>query len=213
MTSPEAAEDLVVSAALALVAEHGWSRLSMAAVAARAGLPLLDVYRAVPSKAMLPALVVAATDRAVLAGGTADAAESPRDRLFDVLMRRFDALQARRPGMVALMRGLRSDPVALSRFAPRLARSLGWMLEAADIPSGGIVGALRTQALAVVHADALRVWLDDDTPDMAKTMAAVDRGLARLETVVRFLPAGFRVGAPSDVRTPAPPPASEPESA
>jgi ubiquinone biosynthesis protein COQ9 len=82
--------------------------------------------------------------------------------------------------------------VSLLRLSPSVAASLGWMLEAAGIPAGGLAGGMRINALGLVYANTLRVWLDDDTADMARTMAAVDRGLGRLEQAARLFPARAR---------------------
>jgi hypothetical protein len=144
--------------------------------------------------------------------GAADPEEAPRDRLFDVLMRRFDALQARRAGTVAILRALPFDPASVARLLPRLARSLVWMLESAGVSTIGLPGALRVKALGVVYLYALRAWVDDDTPDMARTMAALDRALRNAERLARRLPSGSQRATGSDSRNTAdiesPPPPS-----
>jgi hypothetical protein len=38
---------------------------------------------------------------------------------------------------------------------------------------------LRAQGLAVLYANVLRVWVNDDDPGLARTMAALDRELGR----------------------------------
>ena len=42
--------DRIIDATVAGIAELGWRRLSLAAIAARAGLPIIAVYRTFPSK-------------------------------------------------------------------------------------------------------------------------------------------------------------------
>ena len=46
-------------------------------------------------------------------------------------------------------------------------------------------GELRKLALAKVYGDVLRIWLDDDDPGMARTMAQLDRKLRDAETIAR----------------------------
>jgi AcrR family transcriptional regulator len=204
MTADNEIIDRMTRAALALASERGWRTMSLAEVVARAEVPLLDAYQAVPSKTALLARLIDSSDRAVLSGGAATMTDTARDRLFDVVMRRFDSLQSRRQGMVAILRDLPCDPPALLCLLPRFARSMAWMLEAAGISSSGL-GSLRIKGLALVYLNALRVWLEDDSPDMARTMAAVDKGLRRAEQLARSLPG-------ADRRSPwgRPPPPAEP---
>jgi AcrR family transcriptional regulator len=191
MTADNEIIDRMTRAALALASERGWRTMSLAEVVARAEVPLLDAYQAIPSKTALLARLIDSSDRAVLAGGVATTTDTARDRLFDVVMRRFDSLQSRRQGMVAILRDLPCDPPALLCLLPRFARSMAWMLEAAGISSSGLAGSLRIKGLALVYLNALRVWLEDDSPDMARTMAAVDTGLRRAERIARSLPMRF----------------------
>ena len=103
----------------------------------------------------------------------------PRDRLFDMLMARFDALQQHRAGVLSMMVALRTDPGTAALLYAGTLRSMRWLLDAAAIPVSGLLGALRVQGLLVLWLYALRAWEQDDSPDLTATMAAVDRGLDR----------------------------------
>ena len=56
-----------------------------------------------------------------------------------------------------------------------------WMLEAAGLQTTGLKGAVRVAGLSGLYIKTLWVWRDDDSPDMAKTMAALDKNLTRAE--------------------------------
>jgi hypothetical protein len=45
---------------------------------------------------------------------------------------------------------------------------------------------VRIKGLALIYANGLRVWLADDTVEMAKTMPAVDQGLRRAEGLAQL---------------------------
>jgi hypothetical protein len=66
-------------------------------------------------------------------------------------------------------------------------RSQQWMLTAADVDAAGPRGMVRAQGLAVLFASVLRTWVDDDDPGLARTMAALDRALARGQRWSGFL--------------------------
>jgi AcrR family transcriptional regulator len=182
------AEDRILDAALAVAARDGWRAASFARIAAAAEVELATLYALFPSKPALLAGLLRKIDRAVLAGGAPARGEgSPRDRLFDGVMRRFDALQPWRAGLLAIVNdGV--DPLSGLALAGPFARSMAWMLEAAGIASGGLAGRMRAAGLAVVYARAFRAWLEDDSADLGKTMAALDRGLAQAERWASALP-------------------------
>jgi AcrR family transcriptional regulator len=184
----DATEDLV-AAALRLAETRGWRRLSLLEVAKEAGVSLAEAYARLPSKAHLLEAILAGVDRQVLAAGPAADGDSPRDRLFEVLMRRFDAMQERRAGYLAILNDVILDPFSLVPALPAFARSMTWMLEAAAIPTDGPVGNLRAKALAAVYLNVLRTWRTDDSVDLARTMAALDRSLRQIESMAERCPA------------------------
>lgn len=177
--------DVVLEAAMVLAGRTGWRRLTLAEIAAEAGVTLAELYGAFPDKAGILRHFGRRIDERVLAGTGADmAAESRRDRLFDVLMRRFDALVPYRDGVRALSREAVRDPSLALCGAPGLLRAMAWSLEAAGIRADGLAGVVRTKALAVLYLSVLRVWLEDESPDMAATMAALDARLGRADRIL-----------------------------
>ena len=182
----------IIDAAMTLAAERGWRDLSLAEIAEAAKLPLSKVYPVFPSKHAILRDLSRRVDAEVLAGEDAEAREgSARDRLFDVLMRRFDAPAPHKAALGHILYDVGRDPVAACGALTQLRKSMACMLEAADLSAGGLRGALRVKAVGLVYLDTLRVWLRDDSPDLAKTMAALDRDLRRLEVLARF---GVRPG-------------------
>jgi AcrR family transcriptional regulator len=185
----------IARAAIDLAAVRGWHALTMAEIATAAGMSLAELYRHVPSKADLLRIFAGMVDEAVLAEGPPDTEDSPRDRLFDLLMRRFDALNAHRDGITRLLRDLRYDVPALAGHREPLERSMRWMLEAGGLSASGLVGALKVRALGLIYLLVLRIWADDDSEDMARTMAALDRRLNQAEQFANtFEPGGRRGG-------------------
>ena len=62
------------------------------------------------------------------------------------------------------------------------------MLEAARLSTSGCRGRLRVKGLMAIYLATLRVWLRDETNDLAKTMAALDGQLRRVEALIGRLP-------------------------
>ena len=183
----------IVDAALALAAERRWRDVALADIAARAGVSLVNLYRHCPSKAAAVAAFLRRIDAAVLAGTHGDDGDtSARDRLFDVIMRRFDALAPYKKAVASILADIPADPIAALAEAGPFLRSMAWMLEAAGLSAAGLRGALRVKGLALVYVATLRVWLNDDSSDLARTMAALDRNLRRAESLIKLLPPALR---------------------
>ena len=188
--------DRIVAAFLALLAEKSFESIGLVDIAERAGVSLADMRDEFTSKLGIYAAHVKAIDRRVLTGGDDDMAEeSPRERLFDVLMRRLEAMAPHKEAVRSLLRSVRRDPPLALALNGLAVRSQQWMLAAANIDSAGPRGVLRAQGLAVLYAQVLQVWVDDDDPGLARTMAALDRGLGRgarwvtlLDDLCRFVP-------------------------
>jgi AcrR family transcriptional regulator len=184
---------VAAQALMSLLCEKGWAGISLSDVAGKAGMSLAELRALVPAKeALLPALS-AELDRQVLAGlDKADEALPPRDRLFDVLMRRIEALAPYKPAFQRLVDDGMRAPLAGLAIAFSVERAMPWMLEAAGIPSSGLGGRLKSKALAAVYLAAVKAWLKDDSADLGPTMAALDKALARAESLQALLPKPIR---------------------
>ncbi len=174
-----------------VVARHGWGGLTMRRVSDASGVSLAELRRRCPTPMHLLALHGRVTDQQVLEGTVSDTGgDTPRERLFDVLMRRIDAMQPHRRGILRLLDEALADPFLALALASALPRSMAWMLEAARIGTNGFAGALRANGLAAVWLYTARAWTRDNTEDLGATMAALDRALDRAEQAARTVGLG-----------------------
>jgi len=178
---------LAQNTALELAASSGWQDLSLAQIAETSGLGLGELLQIYPSKSSIIRGFMDRIDAAMLQSlSPDDAGEAVRDRLFDLIMSRFDALLPYRQGLIAVVKAETRDPLGGLCHLIRFRRSLVLMLEAAGLSASGLMGQLRLKGMALVYANAIRVWVNDDSTDMATTMAALDRGLARAEKLASY---------------------------
>jgi len=177
-----------ISALMALLAERSFEQIGLAEVAGRAGIKLSQLRAEFGSTLAILGAHIKEIDRAVLAGGDADVDEEPaRERLFDVLMRRLEALAPYKEAVRSLMSSVRRSPGLAFTLNAMAVRSQRWMLEAAGIGANGPRGALRAQGAALMFARVLAVWVDDQEEGLDRTMAALDRGLSSAERWAGFL--------------------------
>lgn len=193
--------DKAVDALMTLLAEHPFDEIGLAEIATRAGLSLSQLRVEFGSTLAILAAHIKDIDRQVLDGTDDGTAEEPaRDRLFEVLMRRLEALAPYKAAVQSLMRSARRSPALAVALNGMALRSQHWMLTAAGIGTHGPRGILRVQGAALLFGRVLSVWVDDDEAGLDRTMAALDRGLASAERWSGFvddlccLPAVLRRG-------------------
>lgn len=175
--------DKAKDALVALLMQHPFEEIGLAEVAGRAGVKLSALRAEFGSTLAIWAAHIKDIDNTVLSADTSDMTDEPlRDRLFDVLMRRIEAMTPYREAYRTLMNSARRNPPLALALNALAVRSQVWMLEAAGISASGPRGALRAQGGAVMFARAVKAWLDaDDEEASDKAMAALDKGLASAE--------------------------------
>lgn len=192
-TDDAAFDRAFVGAVFARAGLVGWADVTLAEAARDAGLAMARVRRRFPSKAAVLLRFGTLADEAALAGATIEG--GAREKLFDMLMNRFEVLQSHRGGVLALLTALRTDPATALFLYTATIGSMRWLLDAAGVPAQGLTGQLRVHGLTAIWLYALRAWERDESPDLSGTMAAIDRGLDRALQAERSRPGG---GGPED---------------
>lgn len=181
-------KERAVAAALDLSARMGWDMITLGDIADKAHCSLAELSEVFDDKGDILIAYERMVDKKLLeAFAEPDLSSPERDRLFDILMERFDILNDQRTAMQSVLKTIMLDPKQAVIGMPHLGRSMAWVLEAAGIDSSGVRGAIRVAGLAAVYLYALRAWSKDDSDDLSKTMAALDRGLNRAEQCVNTL--------------------------
>jgi ubiquinone biosynthesis protein COQ9 len=177
-----------LDAMLRLAAARRWSEILLADIATEAGMSMADLRQHATSKTALLAAFGRRID-AVMLAAPVEADGSVKDRLFDLIMRRFDALGPHKAAIRSILADLGRDPLAAMCLVPGGMKSMAGIAEAAGVNTRLPLGPLKIKALAAVYLGTFRVWLDDESADAAKTMAALDKSLGRLEALTSNLPA------------------------
>lgn len=178
-------KERAVAAALDLASRMGWEMITLTDIADKAHASLAELSEVFDDKTDILVAYGRRVDKKVLESvGDADPATPERDRLFDILMERFDVLNEDREAVLSILKSFTADPKQAVISLPHLGRSMAWMLEAAGIDTSGVKGAVRVAGLTLVYLNAVRHWAKDDSADLAKTMAALDKSLNRAEQCV-----------------------------
>jgi AcrR family transcriptional regulator len=204
--------DTIAAAAVRLAGERGWRNLTLGDIALEAGVTLSALARCYGSRHEILDGFERMIDRRMLAGAIAgDTDDKPRDRLFDIIMERFDALLPYRDGVRRITRELAFDPLSGLTMAAAAPRTLSWMFTGARIAADGPAMPFKLAVLGGVYLAAFRVWLDEESQDLSKTMATLDK---QLDRAMSLIGGSFGSSRPSEpVPSEGPPDVAEPEPA
>lgn len=173
----------ILETALHLAQTQGWAYTTLLDIAQEAELSTAELYDQIEDKSDILVLFGRMVDRKMLENCENDPSVSVRDQLFDILMQRFEILNEYRPALLSILESFAQDPKQMVISCPHLARSMSWVLETAGVQTNGLRGAIKLAGLTALYLKTLKVWRDDESVDLSKTMAALDKDLSRAENL------------------------------
>jgi hypothetical protein len=110
-----------------------------------------------------------------------------RERLFDIMMARFDILNDNRQAVINISKECCANPQIMFSCLPSLYQAMSFMLDYAQVPTKGCRGALKTFALGSIYLRVFKSFENDESEDLSKTMATLDNALSRAESLARSI--------------------------
>lgn len=189
----EAFDATFIETAMRIAAAEGWARLSLVDAALEAGVPVDAIRSRFPFKHTILLRIGQMADESAMRDDGMGA--TLRERLFDLLMRRLDVFQQYREGLRAALHALPYDPALAALLGTTTLETMRWIADLAGIDLSGIGGVLRVQAVTGIWTYTLRAWERDDSPDLATTMATLDKALDRAERFGALKPSATRMAS------------------
>jgi AcrR family transcriptional regulator len=177
--------------ALAMIAAGGWRSFSLVELARELGVSVGEVYARFPCRSAVLGALGKRLDARMLELPATDLDDmSVRDRLFELIMRRFDAMKPYKEVLQRLSRESRGDLEAAGMGLCNLSRAIVEIVDAAGVRGPAVF--IARKAVGLLYLRVLEVWLRDEDPEQARTLAELDKGLARMEQnarrLCRFMP-------------------------
>lgn len=172
---PDAA---MLELAIARIETVGWTGYSVFDLEVDEDVPVAQLLEAVGDRRAIIKTLGRHGDAAMLAVDLEDLQDmTPRERVFELIMRRLDALAFARPVLRDLSRDRQPDValVALGSLAVLVRR----LSQVAGLPATA-EGAWTAVQLGRVYVQTGRIWLDDVSDDKAATLAELDKRLSAL---------------------------------
>ena len=183
-------KDKAIESALALASEQPWQDVTFEQIIEHAGVDYTLAQEYFDDKSDILAAYGRLIDRDMVKNCALDAQAPHREQLFDLMMERFDIANENRAAVISVLNSFMSEPKNALETLPQLTRSMSRVLEAVGISTSGFMGCARITVVTGIYLYALKTWKDDESADLAKTMAALDKTLDRAEMLYNSLPIG-----------------------
>jgi AcrR family transcriptional regulator len=179
---------LIMEAALSQADKVGWSQVTLKEVAKKARVPLDAVTGFFPDTWAILLHALKVIDDEVTKYACKDSEDSWRNNLFEVLMTRFELVQKHRPAFLSISAALTANPQVAPKFIKPYGDSMRGMLLLAKAPAS----PLHILVFGGLHLALIETWAKDETPDLSKTMSAIDKRLEWFERVSGYLACGLK---------------------
>jgi hypothetical protein len=178
----------LIQISLDMAANNPWADISLYDIAKKADIPHGDAMALCPDTSTIFMAYGRQVDLKVAEAfdGESWQGMNEKDRLFDVLMERFDILNENRAGVISILNAITQDPKQMVCLSPMVCQSIEHMMRVAQVSSDGWKGTLKLTSLSGLYLKTLRDWVRDDAADMPATMASLDKGLGYFEKLNSF---------------------------
>lgn len=175
----------IIETTLEALTHTAWDVLTMETLAEKVALTSVQLYHIFPTRCELLKGIVEFIDDKMMAlyqEGQTDL--SLQEKLFDMIMCRFEVMESYKKSLKNIIIVILRDPLSFPGGILAGLHSMTLILDAADVPVEGIKGKFNINVFSCFYLYVLKVWFEDESHDMAKTLAHVDKGL---KNIISFL--------------------------
>ena len=117
---------------------------------------------------------------------------SKKDILFELIMMRFDEMEEFKSSLARVLDASKKNPILISIITQNVMNTMDFFLELSNSYNNYAFDALKKYFLFLIYSITFKTWLTDNTEDLSKTMAELDRLLSTAENfqkkISNFLP-------------------------
>ncbi len=111
---------------------------------------------------------------------------SSKDRLFEVLMARFDILNTYRKPVKNLFTNFRSNPHQFLPLVPSFIETIILMSTLAGINVNGPKGAINIKSIFIIYILSAFTWVEDENESLEKTMMVLDKYISKADEIIKY---------------------------
>ena len=166
-----------------LITKKGWKYFSLKSLAKENKSDLESIKIFFKNKSQFLESFSEMIDNKVLANIDKDEfnKNSIKDNLFELIMLRFENLNHYKTGLKILLSDLKKSPVELKKIMKKVFDSMDLFLEIANVKNNYLMDFIKVNIIFIIYSYVFNVWLDDQSSEMSKTMAELDKWLSKAE--------------------------------
>ena len=117
---------------------------------------------------------------------------SKKDIIFELIMMRFDEMEEFKGSLTKVLNASKNKPLLISIISKNVMNTMDFFLELSNSYNNYAFDVLKKNFLFLIYSITFKTWLSDNTEDLSKTMAELDRLLSTAENfqkkISSFLP-------------------------
>jgi len=166
-----------------LIEKKGWKYFSLKSLAKENKSDLESIKNFFKNKSQFLVSFSEMIDNKVLANIDKEEfnKNSIKDNLFELIMLRFENLNHYKTGLKILLSDLKKSPVELKKIMKKVLDSMDLFLEIANVKNNYLMDFIKVNIIFIIYSYVFNVWLDDQSSEMSKTMAELDKWLSKAE--------------------------------
>ena len=172
-----------IKLAFKLIEEKGWNDFSLEKLAKEESIKIEDLIFFFKDETKLIESFSEMIDEQVIK--EVDLNEfnqnSVKDNIFELIMIRFEKLSPYKKSLDILLKQLKYEPKTLKKLTKKIFNSLDLFLEISNAKNNYVFDFLKLNIMFIIYGYTFKIWLEDDSKDMGKTMAEVDKWLSEAE--------------------------------
>ena len=106
---------------------------------------------------------------------------STKDNLFEFIMLRFEKLEPYKIMLKKFLIDIKSQPIVLKTISKQISNSLDLYLELSNAKNNYFIDQIKLNTFFLMYAYIFKIWLEDDSTEMNRTMAELDKWLSKAE--------------------------------
>lgn len=177
-----------------LINDIGWDKFSVEKLSTKENIPVKDLKVIFKCKYSIVDKFSRMIDKSIESKLRIQdfRGSSKKDILFELIMMRFDEMEEFKGSLAKVLDASKNKPLLISIITQNVMNTMDFFLELSNSYNNYAFDVLKKNFLFLIYSITFKTWLSDNTEDLSKTMAELDKLLSTAENfqqkVRSFLP-------------------------